>query len=72
MTIIHDRTGDGMSTAIMDMVLSLKQVERYERQDGWPALVFDDGSVLKFVSNEIEGIAIYRHAGEDGNGGRSH
>ena len=61
-----------MSTAIMDMVLSLKQVERYERQDGWPALVFDDGSVLKFVSNEIEGIAIYRHAGEDGNGGRSH
>ncbi len=57
-----------MSTAIMDMVLSLKQVERYERQDGWPALVFDDGSVLKFVSNEIEGIAIYRHAHEDAPG----
>jgi hypothetical protein len=65
MKIIHDTTGDGISTAIMDMALSMKKIERYERQDGWPALVFDDGSVLKFVSNEIEGIAIYRHAHED-------
>ena len=65
--MIHDRTGDDTSTAIMDMVLSMKRVERYERQDGWPALVFEDGSMLKFVSNEIEGIAIFRHEheGED-------
>ena len=69
--MIHDTTGDGVSTAIMDMVLSLKTIERYERRDGWPALVFDDGSVLRFVSNEIDGIAIYNHAHEDHSGGRS-
>jgi hypothetical protein len=66
--MIHDTTGDDISTAIMDMVLSLKTIDRYERRDGWPALIFDDGSVLKFVSNEIEGIAIYRHAHEDAGG----
>lgn len=63
--MIHDITGDGVSTALMDMVLSSKRVERYERRDGWPALVFEDGSMLKFVSNEIDGIAIYRNSQEE-------
>ena len=62
--MIHDTLGDGDSVAIMDMALSTRTVERYERQDGWPVLIFDDGSSLKFVTNEIDGIAIFRHPDE--------
>jgi hypothetical protein len=64
--VIHDSSGDETSVAIMGMALHHKRIESYGRDDsGWPVIYFDDGASLKFCTNEIDGIAIYRHAGED-------
>ena len=62
--MIHDSRGDDESIATMDTALSLKTVERYGREGGWPVLFFDDGASVKFVSNEIELIAIFRQPDE--------
>ena len=64
--MIHDSKGDTTSVSLMDMALHQKTIERYGRDEtGWPVIFFDDGSSLKFCTNEIDGIAIYRHPGED-------